>query len=138
MRAYTRVYARIRRLSAQLFILLSPVVPSAYARIRRLSPPKFKHVELPKPAQTIAGISANHESAPRSLRADTLVCIGTYADIYRCIRSRVYTSIHDATCAMKWRRTGRRKRGHLRRLPAHKRAWSISPALRVVCRLRTK
>ena len=129
MHVYARVYARIRRLSAQLFILLSPVAPSAYARIRRLSPSKFKHVELSRPAQTSAGIPANHESAPRSPRADALICIGTYADVYRRIRSPVYTFIHGATCAMQWRRTGSRKRGHLRRLPAHTRAWSINPAL---------
>ena len=129
MRAYTRVYVRIRRLSAQLFILLSPVAPSAYARIRRLSPSKFKHVELSRPAQTSAGIPANHESAARSPRADALFCIGTYADVYRRIRSPVYTFIHGATCAMQWRRAGSRKRGHLRRLPAHTRAWSINPAL---------
>ena len=129
MRAYTRVYARIRRLSAQLFILLSPVAPSAYARIRRLSPSKFKHVELSRPAQTSAGIPANHESAPRSPRADALFCIGTYADVYRRIRSPVYTFIHGATCAMQCRRAGSRKCGHLRRLPAHTRALSINPAL---------
>ena len=41
---HARVYARIRRLSGQLFILLSTVAPSAYARIRRLSPTKFKLV----------------------------------------------------------------------------------------------
>ena len=129
MRAYTRVYARIRRLSAQLFILLSPVAPSAYARMRRLSPSKFKHVELSRPAQTSAGIPANHESAPRSPRADALFCIGTYADVYRRIRSPVYTFIHGATCAMQCRRAGSRKCGHLRRLPAHTRALSINPAL---------
>ena len=129
MRAYTRVYVRIRRLSAQLFILLSPVAPSAYARIRRLSPSKFKHVELSRPAQTSAGIPANHESAARSPRADALFCIGTYAGVYWRIRSPVYTFIHGATCAMQWRRAGSRKRGHLRRLPAHTRAWSINPAL---------
>ena len=135
---HARVYVRIRRLSAQLFILLSPVAPSAYARIRRLSPSKFKHVELSRPAQTSAGIPANHESAARSPRADALFCIGTYADVYRRIRSPVYTFIHGATCAMQWRRAGSRKRGHLRRLPAHTRAWSINPALRlriIVCNL---
>ena len=100
MRAYTRVYARIRRLSAQLFILLSPVAPSAYARIRRLSPSKFKHVELSRPAQTSAGIPANHESAPRSPRADALFCIGTYADVYRRICSPVYTFIYTAQLAL--------------------------------------
>ena len=121
--------ARIRRLSAQLFILQSPVAPSAYARIRWLSPSKFKHVELSRPAQTCASIPANHESAPRSPRADALFCIGTYADVYRRIRSRVYTFIHGTTCAMQWRRTGRRKRRYLRRLPAHTRARSINPAL---------
>ena len=41
-----------------------------------------------KAAQTSAGIPANHESCPRSPRADTLVCIGMYADVYRRIRSR--------------------------------------------------
>ena len=128
MRAYARVYARIRRLSAQLFILLSPVAPSAYARIRRLSPSKFKHVELSRPAQTSAGIPANHESAPRSPRADALLCLGTYADVYRRIRSPIYTFIHGATCAMQWRCVGSHKRGHLRRLSAHTRAWSINPA----------
>ena len=49
--------------------------------------------------------------------------------LYRCIRSPVYTFIHGATCAMQWRCTGSRKRGHLRWLPAHMRAWSINPAL---------
>ena len=43
------VYARIRQLSAQLYILLSLVEPSAYARIHRLSPIKFNHVELSRP-----------------------------------------------------------------------------------------
>ena len=94
---------RIRRLSAQLFILLSPVAPSAYARIRRLSPSKFKHVELSGPAQTSADIPAYHVSAPRSPRADALFCIGKYADVYRRIRSPVYTFIHGVTCAMQWR-----------------------------------
>ena len=61
----------------------------AHTRIRRLSPSKFKHVELSRPAQTCAGIPANHESAPRSPRADALFCIATYADVYRRIRSRV-------------------------------------------------
>ena len=121
----SRVYtpcARMRRLSA----------PSAYASIRRLSPSKFKHVELSRPAQTSAGIPTNHGSAPRSPRADTLLCIGTHTDVHvhRRIRSRVYTFIHGATCVMQWRRTGKHKRGHLRRLPAHTRAWSINPALR--------
>ena len=50
MHAYTHLYARIRRLSAQLFILLSSVAPSVYARIRRLAPTKFRHVELSRPA----------------------------------------------------------------------------------------
>ena len=54
---HARVYARIRRLSAQLFILLSPVAPSAYARIRRLSPTKFKLVELSRPAQAFQPIT---------------------------------------------------------------------------------
>ena len=36
--------------------------------------------------------------------------------------------IHGATCAMQWRRTGIRKRGYLRRLPAHMGVWSINPA----------
>ena len=102
------LYARIRRLSAQLFIFLSPVAPSAYARIRRLPLSKFKHVELSWPAQTSAGIPANHENAPRSPRADALFCIGTYADVYRRICSPVYMFIHGATCAMQWRRTGSR------------------------------
>ena len=135
MRAYTHVYACIRRLSAQLFILLSPVAPSAYvhicrayARICRLSPSKLKHVELSRPAQTSASIPANHKNAPRSPRADAMFCIGMYEDVYRRTRSPVYT-IHGATCTMQWRRTGSRKRGHLRRLSAHKRAWSINPAL---------
>ena len=129
MCAYMRVYTHTRRLLAQLFILLSPVAPSAYARIRRLSPSKFKHVELSRPAQTSAGIPANHESAPRSPRADALFCIGTYADVYQRIRSPVYTFIHGATCAMQWQCTGSRKRGHLRRLPVHMHAWSVKPAL---------
>ena len=128
MHVYACVIKRIRRLSAQLFILLSPVVPSAYARIHRLLPSKFKHVELSRPAQTSAGISANHGSAPRSPRADTLFCIGSYADVYQRMRSRVYTFIHGPTCAMQWRCTGRCKRGHLRRLPTHTRTWSINPA----------
>ena len=58
-----------------------------------------------------------------------VVLIGTYVDVYRRIRSPLYTFIHGATCAMQWRRTGSRKHGHLRRLPAHTRAWSINPAL---------
>ena len=103
-------------------------VASCAQLIRRLSPSRFKHVELSRPAQTSAGIPANHESVPRSPRADTLFCIGTYANVYRRIRSHVYTFIHGAICAMQWRRAGRRKRGHLRRLPAHTRAWSINPA----------
>ena len=81
------VYARMEYKPG--IILLSPIAPSAYARIRRLSPSKFKHVELSRPAQTCAGIPANHESAPRSPRADALFCIATYADVYRRIRSRV-------------------------------------------------
>ena len=97
-------------------------------RIRRLSPSKFKHVELSRPAQTSAGIPANHESAPRSPRADALFCIGTYVDVYRRIRSPVYTFIHGATCAVQCRRAGSRKCGHLRRLPAHARALSINTA----------
>ena len=123
------LHARIRRLSAQLFILLSPVAPSAYARIRRLSPLEFKHVELSRPAQTSTGVPANHESTPRSPRADALFCIGTYVDIYRRIRSRVHTFIHGTTFAMQWRRPGKRKRRQLHRLPAHTRAGSINPAL---------
>ena len=129
MHAYACVYVRIRRLSAQLFILLSLVVPSAYARICRLSQSKFEHVEVSRPAQTSAGIPPNRESPPRSQRADTLFCIGIYADIYRRTCSRVYAFIHGATCAMQLRRPGRRKCGHLHRLMAHTRAWSINPAL---------
>ena len=90
-------------------------VASCAQRKRRLSPSMFKHVELWRPAQTSAGIPANHESAPRSLRADVLLCIGTYADVYRRIRLPVHTFIHSATCAMQWRHAGSRKRGHLRR-----------------------
>ena len=101
----------------------------AYVRIRQLSPSKFKHVELSRPAQTSAGISANHGSATRSLRTDTLLCIGTYADVYQRICSRVYTFICGATWAMQWRHTGRRKHGHLHWLPAHMCTWSINPAL---------
>ena len=127
MCTYARVYARIRRLLAQLFILLSPVAPSAYARLRRLSPSKFKHVELSRPAQTSAGIPANHESAPRSLRADAFFCIGTYADVYRRIRSPVYTFIHGATCAMQWRCTGT--------LPQ---AWIFAPAAGTYARMEYK
>ena len=127
--AYTRACARIRRLSAQLFILLSPVAPSAYASIRRVSPLEFKHVELSRPAQTSTVFPANHESTPRSPRADALFCIGTYVDVYRRISSRVYTFIHGTTFAMQWRRPGKRKRRQLHRLPAHTRAGSINPAL---------
>ena len=61
---------------------------------------------------------------PRSPRADTLFCIGMYADVYRRIRSLAYTFIHDAPCAMQWRSTGRRKCGYWRRLPAHTGAWA--------------
>ena len=57
--------------------------------IRAHTPSKFKHVELSRPAQTSAGIPTNHERAPRSPRVDALFCIGTYADVYRRIRSPV-------------------------------------------------
>ena len=81
MRAYTRAHTRLRRLSVYPFILLSPPSSSVNGRIRRLSPSKFKHAKLSRPAQTSTGIPANHESAPRSLRVDTLFCLGTYADV---------------------------------------------------------
>ena len=71
--------------------------------------------------RTSAGIPANHKSAPRSPRADALFCIGTYADVYRRIRSPVNTFIHGVTCAMQWRHAGSRKRGHLRWLLVHTR-----------------
>ena len=119
MRAFARMYARIRAHTPTVGAAVYTSVTGCAQRIRRLSPSKFKHFELSRPMQTSAGIPANHESAPRSPRAEALFCIGTYADIYRRIRSPGYTFIHDATCAMQWRRTGSRKCGHLRRLPAH-------------------
>ena len=128
MRTYAGVYTRIRRLSAQLFILLSPVAPSAYARIRRLSPSKFKHVELSRPAQTSAGISANYESASRSPRAEALFCIGPYAGVYT----------NTLACLYFYPRRNLRYTVAMHRqpqawifapLPAHTRAWSINPAL---------
>ena len=110
---HARVYARIRRHSA---------------RIRRLSPSKFKHVELSRPAQIIAGIdsSQSRPSAPRSQRADTLLCImiGRYADVYRRIRSRVYTFTQTQLALYSGDAQTNDKRRHLRRLPAHTRAWS--------------
>ena len=63
MGAYTRVYADCRHSCLYFCRRLRPAHTRAYARIRRLSPSKFKHVELSWPAQTCAGIPANHESA---------------------------------------------------------------------------
>ena len=119
------IYSDCRRSCLYFCHRLRPAHMRAYADW----PSKFKHVELSRLTQTSAGIPANHESAPRQSRADALLCIGTYADVYRRIRSRVYTFIHGATCAMQSRRTSRRKRRHLHRLPAHTRACSINPDL---------
>ena len=56
MRACTRVYARIRRLSAQLLILLSPVAPSAYADCRRQSSNILNFQGQRRPAQAFQPI----------------------------------------------------------------------------------
>ena len=98
-----------------------------YARIRAHTPSKFKHVELSRPAQTSAGIPANHERAPRSPRVDALFCIGTYADVYRRIRSPVYTFIHGATCAMHAVETHRQPQ-----------AWTSAPAAGAYTRIEYK
>ena len=89
---------------------MRPAHTRAYADCRRQS---SNMLNFTRPAQTSAGIPTNHESAPRSPSADSLFCIGTYADVYRCIRSPIYTFIHGATCAMQWRRAGSCKPGHL-------------------------
>ena len=122
MRAYARVYARIRAHTPTVGAAVYTSVPGCAQRIRAHTPTVAVKVQtcwtFNMPAQTSAGTPANHGSAPRSPRADALFCIGTYADVYRRIRSPVYTFIHGATCGM-----------HMRRLPAHTRAWSINPAL---------
>ena len=53
MRAYTRVYSRIRRLSAQL----SPVAPSAYADCRRQSSNMLNFQGQRRPAQAFQPIT---------------------------------------------------------------------------------
>ena len=87
---HARIYTRIRRLSTQLFILLLLFAPSAYADCRCQSSNTLnfqcqrRHSSLSrKPSKVTEG--------------DALLCIGTYADVYRRIRSPVYTFIQGAT-----------------------------------------
>ena len=104
-------------------------VASCAQRIRVHMPTVAVKVQTCWTFKASSGIPATQENAPRSLRADALFCMGTEADVYQRICSSVYTLIHSATCAMQWQRPGSHKRGHLRRLPVHTRAWSINPAL---------
>ena len=113
------VYARIRVHTPTVGAAVYTSVAGCAQRISAHTPTVAVKVQTCWTFKASADQPANHESAPRSPRADALFCIGTYADVYRRIRSPVYTFIHGATCAMQWRRAGSRKRGHLRRLPAH-------------------
>ena len=70
-------------------------------------------------------------------RKRSKVTEGRHVVLHRDVYGRIPT--HTLACLyfyprrnlryMQWRRTGRRKRGHLRRVPVHTRAWSINPAL---------
>ena len=120
-------YTRACRHSCLYFCRrLRPAHTRAYADCRRQSSNMLNFHGQRRPALAFQPITKAPERP--SPRADALFCIGTYAGVFPRIRSRVYTFIHGAICAMQWRRTGRRKRRRLRRLPAHTRAWGINPA----------
>ena len=131
VRAYARVYARIRAHTPTVGAAVYTSVAGCAQRIRAHTPTVADKVQTCWTFKASAD-QRRHSSQSRKRSNVTegwrVVLIGTYADVYRRIRSPVYTFIHGATCAMQWRRTGSRKRGHLRRLPTHTRAWSINPA----------
>ena len=119
MRTYAGVYARIRAHTPTVGAVVYTSVAGCAQRIR---------AQLSRPAQTSAGISANHESASRSTRADALFCIGPYADVYT----------DTLACLYVYPRRNLRFTVAMHRqaqacifapLPAHTRAWSINPAL---------
>ena len=132
MRAYARVYARIRAHTPTVGAAVYTSVAGCAQRIRAHTPTVADKVQTCWTFKASAD-QRRHSSQSRKRSKVTegwrVVLIGTYADVYRRIRSPVYTFIHGTTCAIQWRRTGSRKRGHLRRLPAHYARMEYKPGL---------
>ena len=121
MRAYTRAYADCRCSCSYFCRRLRPAhTPTVTVKVQtcwtfKASADQRRH-------------SSQSRKRSKVTEGRRVVLHRDVGEVYRRIRSPVYTFIHGATCAVHWRRAGSRKRGHLRRLPAHKRAWSINPA----------
>ena len=85
MRAYACTYACIRRLSAQLFILLSPVEPSAYADCRRQSSNMLNFQGQHRLAQAFQPITKALQGHRGPTRCSPLGRMRTYTDAYACL-----------------------------------------------------
>ena len=111
MRAYARVYARIRAHTPTVGAAVYTSVAGCAQRIRAHTPTVADKVQTCWTFKASAD-QRRHSSQSRKRSKVTegwrVVMIGTYADVYRRIRSPVYTFIHGATCAVQWRRTGSR------------------------------
>ena len=88
MRMYARVCAPICAHTPTVCAAVYTPVASCAQRIRQLSPSKFKHVELSRPVQARAGISANQGSAE--------VTEGRHIVLHRDICGRI--PMHTLVC----------------------------------------